>query len=86
MTAWLTPICVPRLVTAIATRGRAATAATRLRRFVQVTQKRSSVATKFMITPTGSPSFVVHMKQHSVWASSNARSRSFDSVNIETSS
>ena len=41
VTAWLTPMSVPRLVMAIATRGRASTAATRLRRLVQVTQKRS---------------------------------------------
>ena len=84
--AWLTPIFVPRLDTATATRGRASTAATRLRRRVQVTQKRSSRATKFMITPTGSPSAVDHMNVHSVWVSSNTRSRSPESVNIETSS
>ncbi len=45
VSAWLTPIFVPRLVTAKATRGLAATAATLLRRFVHVTQNRSSLAT-----------------------------------------
>ena len=45
VTAWLTPIFVPRLVIAMATRGRAATAATRLRRFVHVIQKRPSRTT-----------------------------------------
>ena len=43
--SWLIPMSVPRLVTAIATRGRASTAATRLRRRVHVSQNRPSCTT-----------------------------------------
>ncbi|MEZ5274040.1 MAG: hypothetical protein R2694_17370 [Ilumatobacteraceae bacterium] len=86
MTAWLVFRRAPRLEMAMATFGRASTAATRLRRRVQVIQKRPSFQTKFMITPTGSWSFVVHMNVHSVWALSSSSSRSSDSTNMLTSS
>ncbi len=61
-------------------------AGTRLRRRVHVSQNAPSWYTKFMMTPTGSPSRVVHMNVHSVCLSSSVCSRSPDSVNIDTSS
>ena len=39
-----------------------------------------------MITPTGSPSFVVHMNVHSVWAPWSACSRASSEANVDTSS
>ena len=80
--AWLTPMFVRPLVTAMATRGRVSTAATRLRWRVHVTQNRPSRTTRFMMpTAHGSPFLADHPKQHSVCRSSSVRSRSAQSVN-----
>ncbi|SUZ51608.1 uncharacterized protein METZ01_LOCUS4462 [marine metagenome] len=77
---------VPRLEIAKATLGLRSTAGTRFRRRVQVTQNRPSWKTKFMITPTGSPAVVVHMKVHSVCLESSTASRSSSRWNFDTSS